>query len=398
MVSDRDFPTVGVVGGGQLARMMVPPSVELGVRLRVLSPGAEDPAAAVAAHVIGDPDDLAALRQLAAGVDVITFDHELVPGRHLADLEAAGAVLRPGAAALAHAQDKLVMRRRLAGLDVAMPAWAQVLDRDEIVTFGDALGWPVVAKRARGGYDGRGVTLVAREEALAGSDVLDGWFGEGVDVLVEEKVAFRRELAVLLARSPSNQVCVWPVVQTLQVDGMCREVLAPAPDLDDETAAAAALAATRIAAELGVVGVMAVEGFEPDEAAVARGAPRFIVNELAMRPHNSGHWTIDGCVTSQFENHLRAVLDLPLGDVTAHAPATAMVNIVGAAPPDFQADLYSAYLHVMARDPGARVHVYGKAVRPGRKVGHVTVSAATHAEALERARHAAGFIAGTVHE
>ncbi len=377
--------------------MLVPPAVALGIGLRVLTRSTDESAAAVAEHIVGDPDDPAALRRLSSGVDVITFDHELVPGEHLAALEADGVVLRPGARSLEHAQDKLVMRRRLSTLGVAVPAWTQAWSAAEVLAFGDRVGWPVVVKRARGGYDGRGV-LVLDRDAVAAEPVIDEWSADGAGLLVEERVTFRRELAVLLARSPSNQVCVWPVVQTVQVDGMCREVLAPAPDLDDETAAAAALAATRIAAELGVVGVMAVEGFEPEPAAIAAGAPRFIVNELAMRPHNSGHWTIDACVTSQFENHLRAVLDLPLGDVTSRAPATAMVNIVGAPPPDFQADLYPAYLHVMARDPGARVHVYGKQVRPGRKVGHVTVSAATHEEALERARHAAGFIAGTVHE
>lgn len=386
------FPLVGVVGAGQLARMLVPPAVGLGVGVRVLSATAADAAAQVAQATIGDHTRLADLRDFAAGVDVLTVEHEHVPGGHLAALADAGVAVRPGAAALSHAQDKLVMRRRLAALGLPVPAWAEAAGPEGVEAFGDTVGWPVVVKRPRGGYDGRGVAVVQRDEVRAGAaeaslgHSLGQWWSEG-PLLVEERVPFVRELAVLLARSPSGQVAVWPVVETRQADGMCREVIAPAPGLDPEVAGIAALTAARIAGELDVVGVLAVEGFELD----GDPARRFLVNELAMRPHNSGHWTIDGSVTSQFEQHLRAVLDLPLGDVSATAPYSVMVNVVGAAHPD----LYPAYLHVMARDPGIKVHVYGKEVRPGRKIGHVTVSGSDPEDLLQRARHAAGWIAGT---
>jgi len=185
-----------------------------------------------------------------------------------------------------------------------------------------------------------------------------------------------------------GQVAIWPVVQTLQLDGVCREVVAPAPHLDEELAGVAAVTAATIAGALDVTGVMAVEGFEvagPD-------GPRFLVNELAMRPHNSGHWTIDGSVTSQFEQHLRAVLDLPLGEVRARERWTVMVNVLGGEHPD----LYRSYLHVMAHDPSVKVHLYGKSVRPGRKIGHVTITGDDLDDLLERARHAADYIRGTI--
>ena len=388
------FPTVGVVGAGQLARMLVPPAVALGVRLRVLAADLADSAAVVTDAREGRHDDAAAVTGFAGDVDVLTFDHEHVPQGILRSLAAAGHQVHPGADALAHAQDKLVMRRALAELGaVEMPGWGAVRDPAELVAFGARHGWPVVLKTPRGGYDGKGVLLVG-SEAEAHEGTAAEWFARaaGEPLLAEEHVAFTRELAVLLARSPTGQVAVWPVVQTVQVDGVCREVIAPAPRLDEELAGAAAAAAAHLAGSLGVTGVLAVEGFEvPGEPG---HPPRFLVNELAMRPHNSGHWTIDGSVTSQFEQHLRAVLDLPLGAVAATAPYTVMVNVLGGDHPD----LYPAYLHVMARDPGVKVHVYGKQVRPGRKVGHVTVSGDDLDDLLRRARHAADYLTGTVTE
>jgi 5-(carboxyamino)imidazole ribonucleotide synthase len=406
------FPTVGVIGAGQLARMLVPRAIALGIGLRVLASTAGDAAARVTPAVLGDHQDLDVLRRFGRGVDVLTVEHEHVPGAHLAALDAEGVPVRPSAAALVHAQDKIVMRRRLAELDAPGPAWTVVADPAALLGAGESLGWPLVAKRPRGGYDGRGVAVVHRADVASvldssptpvGAGLADWWARDGA-LLAEQRVPFLRELAVLLARSPSGQIAVWPVVETVQSGGVCREVVAPAPDLDTDMAAAAALTAARLAGALDVVGVLAVEGFEVAPAPADRvGTPRFLVNELAMRPHNSGHWTIEGSVTDQFEQHLRAVLDLPLGAVRAVAPFTVMVNVLGAGGagagrahgPADPPDPYSGYLHVMARDPEVRVHVYGKEIRPGRKVGHVTVSGDDVPVLLERARHAADHLAGT---
>ncbi len=209
----------------------------------------------------------------------------------------------------------------------------------------------------------------------------------GDDPLVEVELLGR--LAVLVARSPSGQAAAWPVVETEQADGVCTDVVAPAPDLDPDLAASATEAALRIAGELGVTGMLAVEMFEVREQG---GRAAYRVNELAMRPHNSGHWSMDGAVTGQFEQHLRAVLDLPLGDPRPRAPWTVMANVLGG---EYE-QLYPAYRHILARDPGAKVHVYGKDVRPGRKIGHVNVSSDDLDEARSRARHAADYLRGVV--
>lgn len=367
--------------------MMAPTATALGIRLRVLVTSAGDPAAQVVPDApVGHHEDLVALRRLASGAQVVTFDHEHVPHEHLLALEGDGAAVRPGSWALRHAQDKLVMRARLDELDVAQPRWRAVGSCAQLVSFADDVGWPVVLKTPRGGYDGKGVRVV-RSAVDAGA--AQGWFDRaGAEpLLAEEHVDFARELAVLLARSPSGQAAAWPVVETVQVDGVCREVTAPAPGLRDELAAEATRTGLRLAAALGVTGVMAVELFETRDG-------RVLVNELAMRPHNCGHWSIDGAVTSQFEQHLRAVLDLPLGDPRPRSRWAVMVNVLGG---DHR-DLYRSYLHVMARDPGVKVHLYGKEVRPGRKVGHVTVSGDDLDDARARARHAADFITGLIDE
>jgi 5-(carboxyamino)imidazole ribonucleotide synthase len=384
---------VGVVGGGQLARMMQPPAVALGVRLRVLATDPDDAAAqVVASATVGDHRDPAAVTGFAAGCDVLTFDHEHVPPAILEKLEADGVAVRPGAAALAHAQDKSLMRERLTALGVPCPAWRVVADAGELVAFGAAAGWPVVVKTPRGGYDGKGVAVVRSPDDADALARVEGWWRDSGPLLAEELVEFRRELAVLVARSPSGQAAAWPVVETVQRDGVCREVVAPAPDLDPELAARAVEVGLRIAGALDVTGVLAVELFEVPPAG---GQPaRVLVNELAMRPHNSGHWTIDGAVTSQFEQHLRAVLDLPLGDPRPRDRWSVMVNVLGGEHPD----LYRSYLHVMARDPGVKVHLYGKGVRPGRKIGHVTVCGDDLESLRERARHAADFVAGVIDE
>jgi 5-(carboxyamino)imidazole ribonucleotide synthase len=301
-----------------------------------------------------------------------------VPTEHLRLLEGEGVVVRPGPDALVHAQDKAVMRARLTELGVPCPRWAVVSSLDEIAAFGDEAGWPIVLKTPRGGYDGKGVRLVG-----AADDAAD-WLaslGEGASLLAEERVAFDRELAVLVARSPHGQAAVYPVVETVQVDGVCREVLAPAA-ISEEHALSAQSVALRIAEGLGVTGVFAVEMFDTDGGVV--------VNELAMRPHNSGHWTIEGARTSQFEQHLRAVLDLPLGETAMTAPRVAMSNVLGGE----IADMYDGYLHCMAHDPGVHLHMYGKVVRPGRKVGHVTTLGEDAEDVRARARHAAAFLRG----
>ena len=380
-------PTVAVVGGGQLARMLAEPAAAMGVPLRLLAEADGVSAAQVIPdHTVGGYRDLETLRAVTKGCSVVTFDHEHVPAGHLRALEADLAV-RPGPAALLHAQDKAVMRVRLGELGVPCPRNAVVTTPAEVAAF----GLPCVLKTTRGGYDGKGVWMIDAVEQSAAAFAAAA--EAGVQILAEELVDFRRELSALVARSPSGQVAAWPVVESVQRDGICREVIAPAPDLDPVLAVRAQQAAMRIAAELDVTGVLAVELFETNEGQI-------LVNELAMRPHNTGHWTQDGSVTSQFENHLRAVLDLPLGAPDARAPWTVMVNILGG-PPQSHGEtgrLYDGYPHALARDPRLRVHLYGKDLRPGRKVGHVNAYGDDLDDCLERARHAAAWFRGDLGE
>jgi 5-(carboxyamino)imidazole ribonucleotide synthase len=390
------FPVVGVVGGGQLARMMQAPAVELGVQLSILAESEVASAALVVPSApVGNHTDLDALREFARHCDVVTFDHEHVPQDVLEALEEEGVVTHPSRQALRFAQDKLAMRRRLTELGISCPRWVQARTEDEIVAFGREVGWPVVAKTPRGGYDGKGVALLGSPDEVGSiGDWLTrvgepGPLQDGL--LVEERVDFVRELAVLVARSPSGQAAAWPVVETVQTDGICTDVVAPAPGLDRDLAATATEAALRIAGELGVTGVLAVEMFEVRDES---GRAAYRVNELAMRPHNSGHWSMDGAVTGQFEQHIRAVLDLPLGDPRPTARWTVMANVLGG---DYE-HLYPAYRHIMARDPGAKIHVYGKSVRPGRKIGHVNVTSFDLDDARERARHAADYLRGVITE
>ena len=375
-------PVVGMVGAGQLARMTCQAAVGLGIGFRVLAAAADESAAQVCAGTqIGDYRSLDDLLAFGGGCDVVTFDHEHVPGPHLKALERAGLRVRPGPDALRYAQDKRAMRERLAGLGVACPRSARAAGLDDVTGFAAGSGWPVVLKAVSGGYDGKGVWVCGGPDQAA--EVL----AHGIDLIVEEHVAFERELAVLVARSPSGQAAVYPVVQTVQRDGICREVLAPAPGLAAATAVAAQRLGLAIAAGVGVTGMLAVELFETPGG--------LLVNELAMRPHNSGHWTIEGARTSQFEQHLRAVLDLPLGSPALAAPHAVMVNILGGDDPD----LYSRLVHVMAADPGVKVHLYGKAVRPGRKVGHVTAVGDDIEDLRDRAARAASYLSsGTEQE
>ncbi|SFQ21043.1 5-(carboxyamino)imidazole ribonucleotide synthase [Amycolatopsis arida] len=376
------LPVVGMVGGGQLARMTHQAAIALGQSLRVLAAGENDSAGLVAGEVVqGHHTDLAALRSFAAGVDVLTFDHEHVPNEHLRTLAAEGVVVRPGAGALRHAQDKLVMRERLAKLGVPGPAFAAVAEVDDVRKFAAEHGWPVVLKAARGGYDGRGVWMLDGEAATR--ELVPELLAADTPLLVEARVAMRRELSALVARSPFGQGAAWPVVETVQVNGINTEVLAPAPWLADDAGHAAQDLALRIAAELDVVGVLAVELFDTEAGP--------LVNELAMRPHNSGHWTMDGARTSQFEQHLRAVLDYPLGSTEPIAPACVMANVLGApSPPRMGPD--ERLHHLFARFPDARVHLYGKQERPGRKLGHVNVFGERMEPLRERARLAAHWL------
>ncbi|MEU5734576.1 5-(carboxyamino)imidazole ribonucleotide synthase [Streptomyces antimycoticus] len=380
------FPVVGMVGGGQLARMTHEAGIPLGIRFKLLSDTPQDSAAQVVSDVvIGDYRDLDVLRAFAQGCDVVTFDHEHVPTEHLRALEADGVVIRPGVEALLHAQDKGVMRKRLSEAGVSCPRHRIVADPEDVARFaaeaGEGDGFPVVLKTVRGGYDGKGVWVVRGVEEAAEP------FRAEVPVLAEEMVDFARELAANVVRSPHGQAVAYPVVESIQVDGVCDTVIAPAPGLSEELSATAQEMALKIAAELGVVGHLAVELFETRDG-------RLLVNELAMRPHNSGHWTQDGAVTSQFANHVRAVLDLPLGDPRPRAPWTVMTNVLGGDYPD----MYGAYLHCMARDPALKIHMYGKDVKPGRKVGHVNTYGDDLADVRERGRHAADYLRGTITE
>ena len=388
-VSPRGAPVVAMVGGGQLARMTHQAAIALGQTLRVLATAPDEPAAQVTPDVvIGSHTDLEDLRRVAAGADALTFDHEHVPTEMLDKLVAEGINVQPPPQALVHAQDKLVMRRRLAALGATLPRYVGIEEPDDLAdldAFAQLVGDQLVVKAVRGGYDGRGVRM-ARDVAHA-REIAGAYLADGVPALVEERVPLRRELSALVARSPFGQGAAWPVVETVQADGICVLVIAPAPELPDDLAAEAQGLALRLAAELGVVGVLAVELFETTDGAL-------LVNELAMRPHNSGHWSMDGARTSQFEQHLRAVLDYPLGDTDAIAPVTVMANVLGA-PQQPAITLDERLHHLFARMPDARVHLYGKEERPGRKVGHINFVGSNMADLVtlrERAERAAHWL------
>lgn len=354
---------IGVIGGGQLARMMIPPALNLGLGISVLAE-AEGSSAARAADAVGDYRDPETVYAFAETVDVITFDHEHVPNEILVELERRGVSVHPRPSALQYAQDKILMREKLTELGIPVPAWAAVSNEAELSAFLAERGGRAVVKTARGGYDGKGVRIVS-----SAAEVRD-WFtalaedGRGGQLLAEELVDFTRELSQLVARRPSGEVRSWPVVETVQLDGVCAEVLAPAPVANPETLDEAARIGVVVAEGVGVTGVLAVEMFEARDG-------RVLVNELAMRPHNSGHFSIEGSVTSQFEQHLRAVADLPLGDTSMTAPAAVMVNVLGG---PAEGTMSLRYQAALAAHPRAKVHSYDKAPRPGRKVGHVTVT------------------------
>nr|WP_268793321.1 MULTISPECIES: 5-(carboxyamino)imidazole ribonucleotide synthase [unclassified Rhodococcus (in: high G+C Gram-positive bacteria)] len=386
------MPVVAMIGGGQLARMTHQAAIELGQTLRVLSAGPDEPAARVSADVvIGEHTDLAALRTVAAGADALTFDHEHVPTEHLDVLVSEGVNVQPPPDALIFAQDKLRMRTRLRELGLPVPDFAEVTSVEDVAEFGTAQNWRIVIKAIRGGYDGRGVWMpdTAQDAAAVVSEQL----AAGVPLMVEQRVEMARELSAMVARSPFGQGATWPVVETVQRSGQCAVVIAPAPGLSDDLAAEAEHIALTVASQLGVVGVMAVEMFEKVDGTLS-------INELAMRPHNSGHWTQDGARTSQFEQHLRAVLDYPLGDCAPLAPVTVMANVLGA-PEQPASSMDERVHHLFARMPDAKVHLYDKGERKDRKIGHVNIvgpitgsaSSAEHvAEVRERAERAAHWL------
>lgn len=374
-----------MVGGGQLARMSAAPAAALGIDFRVLATSPSESAAQVVSEVaLGSHDDEKAVLAFAEGCDVVTFDHEHVPPPILEKLEARGVAVRPGPHALINAQDKAVMRRTLEGAGAPVPRWRVVESVGAAEEFAAAVGYPFILKTTRGGYDGKGVWRIGDLTELA--SVMVHPLPPGAQWLAEEAVPFVQELSAQVARSPSGQTVAYPIVRTIQTEGICSEVIAPAPGLGDERAVQAQRIALDIAGALNVTGMLAVEMFDTGSD--------LLVNELAMRPHNSGHWSIDGAATSQFENHLRAVLDLPLGSPRMTAPHAVMVNILGGD----VGDLYSAYRHVFARDPELKVHLYGKEVRPGRKVGHVTAVGDDRDQLLVRARHAADYFMGVIDE
>ncbi|MFC5318140.1 MULTISPECIES: 5-(carboxyamino)imidazole ribonucleotide synthase [Brachybacterium] len=353
--------------------MMLGPAIELGLPTPVLATSREESAAAVAGQVLlGRHDDEQAVRRLAESADVITFDHEHVPTAILEGLEADGlAAVRPGPAALVHAQDKLVMRERLTALGHPCPRWWRVGSREDLAAALDAAGSRLVVKTPRGGYDAHGVRIVD------GADQADDWFQTHGDLLAEELVPFTRELSAQVARRPGGEAAAYPVVHSVQKDGVCYEVVAPAAGLDDAAQERIQSLALAIAEDLDVVGMLAVELFETADGEVS-------VNELAMRPHNTGHWSMDGAVTGQFEQHLRAVADLPLGSTAPVAPVAVMVNLLGGSAEDLAPGAHAA----LAADPELKIHLYGKSVRPGRKVGHVTVVGQDADDLLERAHRA----------
>ena len=380
-------PHLAVIGGGQLARMMQQAAIGLGIRIRLLAEGDDASAAQVIADkIVGDYTDLDILREVVADCPVVTFDHEHVPPAHLQTLEAEGHACHPGPAALVYAQDKGLMRTKLATLGAPQPDFSlfdPVVDPNGVQNFADRVGgYPFVLKTTRGGYDGKGVWFIYKESDAAAA------LASGRILLAEAKVPFVRELSALVARSASGEVAAYPIAESVQKDGMCHEVVSPAPDLDPALAKEAQQLAINIAEQLGVTGILAVELFEtPDR--------RIVVNELAMRPHNTGHWSIDGAVTSQFENHLRAVLGMPLGSTSPHRSWAVMVNILGGVVDDLE----SRRALVMAQDCEVKIHLYGKNVKPGRKVGHVTVCGDDFDDVVARARRAARlFVEGDTHE
>lgn len=376
----HDRADVGFIGAGQLARMSAAPAIALDLRLAVLAHRSDDGAAQVLPDVtIGNPDDPVAVEELAARCDVLTFDHELVDTELLEQLEGQGYAVRPSSSVMRLSQSKRLQRERFQSLGLPVPAFLVVVDRNQVTGFVNRVGFPVIVKADRGGYDGRGVWTVDDLPTL--DSVLDELEERGIMPILEERVPLQRELAMQIARRPSGDMRTYPLTETVQVDGMLRELIAPAPEAESLQDEARRITET-IAADCGVVGLLAVEFFQSDE--------KLLINEIATRPHNSGHFSIEGAVTSQFEQHLRAVLDLPLGSTELTAPWAVTNNIVGGHSGEIRR---SQVEQVMSLD-GVHLHLYGKESRPGRKIGHLTVLGDTLEATRSHARRAAAIMNG----
>jgi len=367
----KRFPRVGVIGSGQLAQMTLAPAAALGIDYISLANSSDDSAAQSSPHVVGDYRDLETVRNFAKGCDVVTFEHELIPLSIVKVLESEGVKFLPSSSSFQYSQDKALMREKLAHLP--NPKW-------EVVTSAPDWSYPAIAKAISGGYDGRGVWRVNSKEDLA--ELLK----EVPKLLLEQLIDFDFEIAVMVARSPHGQASTWAPTRTVQRDGICIETVTPVPEFDEKQSEAAQSLALQIAEEIKLVGVMAVEMF-------VKGDQLFI-NELALRPHNSGHWTIEGAVTSQFEQHLRAILDLPLGDTSMVSKWAVMGNMLGGT----KSDMYRPYLHLMARTPALKFHQYRKEVRPGRKIGHVTITGDNLVELRQEVDHALAYMSGEIDE
>ncbi|MDO5726894.1 MAG: 5-(carboxyamino)imidazole ribonucleotide synthase [Bowdeniella nasicola] len=376
---------VAVIGGGQLARMLHEAASALDIHLRALVASEGDPVAQVMTDCgVGSPDSAEAVAALVQGMDVLTFEHEHQDLALLTQLVEDGYNVHPTPQALQCAKDKHIMREMLAELDVPMPDWRSIRRESDLDIFLSEHRGECIVKTARGGYDGKGVREVNHLDDVR--DWLEAMEAGEVELIAEELVPYAYEVAALCARRPSGEIRHWPLAETVQDGGVCAKVITPVPGADPSLGAQAERIAETIAEGLGVTGVLAVEMF----VLPGKDGPSLLVNELAMRPHNSGHWTIEGSVTSQFEQHLRAVLNLPLGDTTARAPHAVMVNVLGTE----LNDPSQGYAHLMQEYPDAKVHLYGKKVRPRRKLGHVTVLGEDLEEVTATAEAAAAILRG----
>ena len=368
------FPRVGVIGAGQLARMMAVPASDLGIDFNVFAAIPNDSAAQVSHFVLGDYTNIDSILEFAKSCDVLTFEHELVPQSVIKAVEAAGIKVYPQSESFTYSQDKLEMRKKIAELNLPNPKWQKYQGE------GCEIGFPLIAKLPSGGYDGRGVFQIDSEAQLQELHIKAG------TLLLEEKLNFDYEISVMVARSPHDQAATWPATLTIQSDGICTSTVTPVPEISDALANKVQAAALEIASGISLVGVMAVEMFIIGE--------NFYINELALRPHNSGHWSIEGSETSQFEQHLRAILDLPLGSTALRTKFTVMGNVLGGE----KSDMYRPYLHLMARAPNLKFHQYGKEVKPGRKIGHVTMCGENLLQLQQEVAHAVDYMNGVIDE